>query len=238
MASVQTQTMSAPHTFTTVLRGHSSTLLPSSATSTQQKPSTRSTRASKPLLAYSPNITPAHPDINMTLLRNKLILTCRHYLPRGLLHEAVADGIWSSASRWITPASQSASKHGKRKRYYVLHADTFTLQPVSSAWEARIVADSAPIDAGNGVVVFVKERREWDAFMRGYRRQGKRSAGQLLKEKQQSVERGWKDEWKRKCGLGGDERDQGRGSAKREVNAGPMWVLVKSAVGRITRGEA
>ena len=229
MASVQTQTMSAPHTFTTVLRGHSTTPV--------QKPTTRSTRASKPLLAYSANIEPAHPDINITLLRNKLILTCRNYIPRPLLHEAVADGIWSSASRWITRASQTASKFGKRKRYYVLHTDTFTFQPVSSAWEARIVADSAPIDAGNGVVIFVKERKEWIAFMRGYRRQGKRSAGQLLKEKQSSVERAWKDDWKRKCGLGGEE-SPGKGSAKREVNAGPMWVLVKSAVGRITRGEA
>ena len=174
----------------------------------------------------------------MTLLRNKLILTCRSYIPRALLHEAVADGIWSSASRWITPTSQAASKYGKRKRYYVLHTDSFTFQPVSSAWEARIVADSAPIDAGNGVVIFVKERKEWTAFMRGYRRQGKRSAGQLLKEKQQSVERGWKDEWKRKCGLSGEGDSPGKGSAKREVNAGPMWVLVKSAVGRIVRGEA
>jgi hypothetical protein len=230
MASVQTQTMSAPHTFTTVLRGHSTTPL--------AKPSTRSTRASKPLLAYSPNIAPAHPDINMTLLRNKLILTCRNYIPRALLHEAVADGIWSSASRWITPSSQTASKFGKRKRYYVLHTDSFTFQPVSSAWEARIVADSAPIDAGNGVVIFVKERKEWTAFMRGYRRQGKRGAGQLLKEKQQSVERGWKDEWKRKCGLVGEGSESPKGSAKREVNAGPMWVLVKSAVGKIVRGEA
>jgi hypothetical protein len=175
----------------------------------------------------------------MTLLRNKLILTCRNYIPRALLHEAVADGIWSSASRWITPSSQTASKYGKRKRYYVLHTDSFTFQPVSSAWEARIVADSAPIDAGNGVVIFVKERKEWTAFMRGYRRQGKRSAGQLLKEKQQSVERGWKEEWKRKCGLSGEGGDSpGKGSAKREVNAGPMWVLVKSAVNKIVRGEA
>ncbi|KAF9690783.1 hypothetical protein EKO04_011079 [Ascochyta lentis] len=232
MASVQTQTMSAPHTFTTVLRGHGG------QNNQMPKPSTRSTRASKPLLAYSPNIAPAHPDINMTLLRNKLILTCRHYIPSALLHEAVADGIWSSASRWITPSSQAASKYGKRKRYYVLHTDSFTFQPVSSAWEARIVADSAPIDAGNGVVIFVKERREWTAFMRGYRRQGKRGAGQLLKEKQQSVERGWKEEWKRKCGLSGEGDSPGKGSAKREVNAGPMWVLVKSAVGRIVRGEA
>ncbi|KAF2628147.1 hypothetical protein BU25DRAFT_40682 [Macroventuria anomochaeta] len=231
MASVQTQTMSTPHTFTTVLRGHSNT--------PTLKPSTRSTRASKPLLAYSPNIAPAHPDINMTLLRNKLILTCRNYIPRSLLHEAVADGIWSSASRWITPSSQTASKYGKRKRYYVLHTDTFTFQPVSSAWEARIVADSAPIDAGNGVGIFVKERKEWTAFMRGYKRQGKRGAGQLLKEKQQSVERGWKEEWKRKCGLSGEGGGSpGKGSAKREVNAGPMWVLVKGAVGRIVRGEA
>lgn len=229
MASVQTQTMSAPHThththtFTTVLRGQAPLV----------KPSTRSTRASKPLLAYSPNIAPAHPDINMTLLRNKLILTCRNYISSALLHEAVADGIWSSASRWITPSSQAASKYGKRKRYYVLHTDTWTFQAVGSAWEARIVADSAPIDAGNGVVIFVKERREWTAFMRGYRRQGKRGAGQLLKEKQQSVERGWKDEWKRKCGVKDEE-----GKGRREVNAGPMWVLVKSAVGRIVRGEA
>lgn len=224
--------MSAPHTFTTVLRGHG-------GQSQLPKPSTRSTRASKPLLAYSPNIAPAHPDINMTLLRNKLILTCRHYIPSALLHEAVADGIWSSASRWITPSSQTASKYGKRKRYYVLHTDSFTFQPVSSAWEARIVADSAPIDAGNGVVIFVKERKEWTAFMRGYRRQGKRGAGQLLKEKQQSVERGWKEEWKRKCGLSGEGVDSpGKGTAKREINAGPMWVLVKSAVGRIVRAEA
>jgi hypothetical protein len=66
----------------------------------------------------------------------------------------------------------------------------------------------------------------------------KRGAGQLLKEKQQSVERGWKDEWKRKCGLVGEGSESPKGSAKREANAGPMWVLVKSAVGKIVRGEA
>jgi hypothetical protein len=253
MASVQTQTMTTqhahPHTFTTVLRGQAAqqaaptpatTSTTSTTSTTTTNPTPRRTRASKPLLSYSPNIAPPHPDINLTLLRAKLILTCRHYLPSSLLHEALADGIWSSASRWITPSSLLASKHGKRKRYYVLHSSTFTFQPVSSAWEARIISNSAGIDAGNGVVIFVRERREWDAFMRGYTRQGKRGAGQLLKEKQQSVERGWKEDWKRKCGLGGELVGEGPGAAKgrREVNAGPMWVLVKSAVGRIVRGEA
>lgn len=141
------------------------------------------------------------------------------------------DGIYSRAERWITPPAQSASKLGKRKRYYVLHASDFTLQSIGSAWEARIISGgSQPIDAGNGVVIFVKERREWDAFLTGYRRQGKR-AGQLMKLTQKDTERVWRDAWKRKCGM--DDVD-----GKKEVNAGPMWVLVKSAVAKIVRGEA
>ena len=226
MASVQTQTIAPHHQFdnpVVVLSGRA------------LKPSTRSTRASKPLLAYSPQVPTAHPDINLTLLRNKLILTCRAFIPSALLHEAVADGIWASAERWITPTSQMASKFGKRKRYYVLHTDTWTMQPVGSAWEARIVAHSQPIDAGNGVVLFVKEMPQWMAFMRGYKRQGRRGAGQLLKAQQANVERQWKEDWKRKCGL--MEGDESRGG-KRELNAGPMWSLVKAACQRIVRGDA
>ena len=102
---------------------------------------------------------------------------------------------------------------------------------MGSAWEARILSGgSQPIDAGNGVVIFVKERKEWDAFLTGYRRQGKR-AGQLMRLKQKDTERGWREAWKRKCGV--DD-----GEAKKEVNAGPMYVLVKSAVARIVKGEA
>lgn len=90
---------------------------------------------------------------------------------------------------------------------------------------------SQGIDAGNGVVVFVKERGEWEAFMRGYRRGGRR-VGELLGGREREVERGWREGWKVKCGI-----DAGNGNLK-EVNAGPMWVLVKGAVGRICRGEA
>ena len=219
MAPVQTQTMT-DHQFNNpiaVLSGRIS------------KPPARSTRTSKPLLSYSPQIPTAHPDINLSLLRNKLLLTCRQYIPSHLLHDALADGIYSRAERWITPSSQTASRCGKKKRYYILHTDSFTLQQVSSAWEARICSASQPIDAGNGVVLFVKERTEWDAFMRGYRRQGKR-AGQLMRLKEKDTERAWRESWKRRCGCEGEGR--------KEVNAGPMWVLVKSAVGKIARGEA
>jgi hypothetical protein len=182
------------------------------------------------LLSHSPQIPTAHPDINITLLRNKLLLQCRQYASSDLLHEALADGIYSRAERWITPSSQAASKFGKRKRYYVLDTTSFTLESMGSAWEARILSGgSQPIDAGNGVVVFVKERREWDAFLAGYRRQGKR-AGQLMRLKQKDTERGWREAWKRKCGM-----EEGE---KKEVNAGPMWVLVKSAVAKIVKGEA
>ena len=112
----------------------------------------------------------------------------------------------------------------------MLQTSDFTFQSIGSAWEARILSGgSQPIDAGNGVVVFVKERSEWNAFMAGYRRQGKR-AGQLMRLKQKDTERGWRDAWKKKCGL----EDLGG----REVNAGPMFVLVKSAVAKIVRGEA
>ncbi|KAF1842968.1 uncharacterized protein K460DRAFT_367887 [Cucurbitaria berberidis CBS 394.84] len=225
MAPVQTQTIT-PHQFSnplTVIR----------VSGRVSKPPARSTRTSKPLLSHSPQIPTAHPDINLTLLRNKLLLTCRQYLPSDLLHEALADGIYSRAERWITPRSQSASKYGKKKRYYVLHTSTFTFQSSGSAWEARILSGgSQPIDAGNGVVVFVKERSEWDAFLRGYRRQGKR-AGQLMRLKQKDTERVWRDAWKRKCGM-----DEVAAAGKKEVNAGPMWVLVKSAIARIVRGEA
>jgi hypothetical protein len=223
MAPVQTQTIT-PHQFNnpvTVIR----------ASGRISKPPARSTRTqNKSLLSQTPQIPAAHPDINITLLRNKLLLQCRQYIPSELLHEALADGIYSRAERWITPSSQTASKFGKRKRYYVLQSSDFTFQSIGSAWEARILSGgSQPIDAGNGVVVFVKERSEWNAFMAGYRRQGKR-AGQLMRLKQKDTERGWRDAWKKKCGM----EDLGG----KEVNAGPMFVLVKSAVAKIVRGEA
>ncbi|KAF2824827.1 hypothetical protein CC86DRAFT_296182 [Ophiobolus disseminans] len=215
MAPVQTQTITA-HQFP-VLSGRIS------------KPPARSTRTSKPLLSYSPQIPTAHPDINLPLLRNKLLLACRQYVPSHLLHAALADGIYSRAERWITPSSQLASGCGKKKRYYILHACDFTFQQVSSAWEARICSGSQPIDAGNGVVLFVKERSEWDAFMRGYRRQGKR-AGQLMRFVERDTERGWREMWRRRCG--------GEEAGRKEGSAGPMWVLVRSAVAKIGRGEA
>jgi hypothetical protein len=223
MAPVQTQTIT-PHQFENPI----TTIRVSGRIS---KPPTRSTRTrNKSLLSQTPQIPAAHPDISITLLRNKLLLQCRQYIPSALLHEALADGIYSRAQCWITASSQTASKFGKRKRYYVLQTSDFTFQSMGSAWEARILSGgSQPIDAGNGVVVFVKERSEWDAFMAGYRRQGKR-AGQLMRLKQKDTERGWREAWKRKCGM---EEVGGK-----EVNAGPMWVLVKSAVAKIVKGEA
>ena len=223
MAPVQTQTIT-PHQFKnpiTVIR----------ASGRISKPPARSTRTqNKSLLSQTPQIPTAHPDINITLLRNKLLLQCRQYIPSALLHEALADGIYSRAQRWITPSSQTASKFGKRKRYYVLQTSDFTFQSMGSAWEARILSGgSQPIDAGNGVVVFIKERREWDAFMAGYRRQSKR-AGQLMRLTEKDTERSWRNAWKKKCGM----EDLGG----KEVNAGPMWVLVKSAVAKIVKGEA
>ena len=214
MAPVQTQTMTTHHfdNPVTVIR----------ASGRISRPPARSTRTqNKALLSHSPQVPTAHPDINITLLRNKLLLQCRRYLPSDLLHEALADGIYSRATHWITPCSSAASKFGKRKRYYVLDSSTFEFQSLGSAWEARILSGgSQPIDAGNGVV---------KAFMAGYRRQGKR-AGQLMKLKQKDTERDWRNAWKRKCGM-----DEGGG---KEVNAGPMWVLVKSAIVKIVKGEA
>ncbi|KAF1829637.1 hypothetical protein BDW02DRAFT_138544 [Decorospora gaudefroyi] len=223
MAPVPTQTIT-PHQFknsTTVIR----------VSGRISKAPARSTRTqNRSLLSQSPQIPTAHPDINITLLRNKLLLQCREYIPSSLLHEALADGIYSRAERWITPTSQSASKLGKRKRYYVLHTSNITFQSMGSAWEARILSGgSQPIDAGNGVVIFVKERPEWHAFLAGYRRQGKR-AGQLMRLKQKDTEREWREAWKRTCGM-----EDGGG---KEGNAGPMWVLVKSAVAKIVKGEA
>jgi hypothetical protein len=223
MAPVQTQTIT-PHQFKnpiTVIR----------ASGRISKPPARSTRTqNRSLLSQTPQIPAAHPDINITLLRNKLLLQCRAYIPSSLLHEALADGIYSRAQRWITPSSQCASKLGKRKRYYVLQTSDFTFTSMGSAWEARILSGgSQPIDAGNGVTVFVKERKEWDAFMAGYRRQGKR-AGQLERLRQKDTERGWREMWRVKCGM--------EESGGKEGGAGPMWVLVKSAVGRIVKGEA
>ncbi|KAH8722512.1 hypothetical protein GQ44DRAFT_711911 [Phaeosphaeriaceae sp. PMI808] len=195
------------------------------------KPPLRSTRTAKPLLSYSPQLPSPHADIDISLLRNKLLLTCRQYVPYNLLHPALADGIYTRAQHWITPSSQTASRHGKKKRYYILHTHTFRLQQVSSAWEARICSASQPIDAGNGVVLFVKERREWDAFMRGYKRAGKR-VGMLLRGRERETEREWRDGWMRRWGV------EGGGGGRKEGNAGPMWVVVKSAVGRIVGGEA
>ncbi|KAH7082282.1 hypothetical protein FB567DRAFT_530941 [Paraphoma chrysanthemicola] len=222
MAPIQTQTMTA-HQFSNPM------IVISGRISKTQGRSTRT--GSKALLSYTPQIPTEHPDINLSLLRNKLLLQCRQYIPSHMLHDALADGIYSRAERWITPSSQAASRFGKKKRYYVLHTESFKLQQVGSAWEARVCSASQSIDAGNGVVLFVKERPEWDAFMRGYRRQGKR-AGQLMRLKEKDMERSWREKWKTTCGF-----ESGAHPLK-EVNAGPMWVLVKTAVGRIVKGEA
>ncbi|KAF1935056.1 hypothetical protein EJ02DRAFT_460710 [Clathrospora elynae] len=221
MALVQTQTITPRQ-----LSNPIAVIRVSGRISKAQPP--RSTRTNKALLSHSPQIPTAHPDINITLLRNKLLLQCRPYIPSSLLSLALEDGIYSRATHWITPSSQSASKFGKRKRYFVLHTATFSFESTASAWEARILSGgSQPIDAGNGVVVFVKERREWEGFMRGYRRQGRR-AGELMGTRQREMERGWRDAWRARCGLGVE-------GGKKE---GPMWVLVKSAVGKIVKGEA
>lgn len=225
MAPVQTQTITA-HQFShpiTVLSGRVSK--PATRTTTRT-----STAPNKSLLSYSPQIPASHPDIPISLLRNKLLLTCRPYIPSKLVHSALSDGIYSRASHWITPLSLAASRHGKSKRYYVLHTEDFSLQQVSSAWEARVCSNgSRGIDAGNGVVIFVRERREWMSFMRGYRRQGKR-AGELMRCKEKDVERGWREKWRGRCGLDVEERKEG--------GQGPYWVLVRSGVERIRKGEA
>lgn len=195
------------------------------------RPVGRTTRTSKPLPPCNPPAPISHPDININLLRDKLRLTCRKYMAPALLHEALADGLYSRAERWITTASQKASKLGKRKQYYVLETRNFTLHGKASAWEARTASGgSQPIDAGNGVTLFVKERREWNAFLAGYKRQEKR-AGVLTKLRQKETEREWREAWKRSCGMEGV-------GGKRDMNAGPMWVLVKSVMGKIKQGEA
>ena len=51
-----------------------------------------------------------------------------------------------------------------------------------------------------------------------------------LREKE--TERLWREKWKRAC-----KYDSSTG-LKKEQNAGPMFVLVKTAIARIIRGEA
>lgn len=87
-------------------------------------------------------------------------------------------------------------------------------------------ANSRGIDAGNGVVLFVRERSEWVAFLRGYKRQGRR-AGVLVREGEREVERKQREGWRGRCGVG-----EGKGGE------GAYWVLVRGAVERIRRGEA
>ncbi|KAH4235910.1 hypothetical protein HBI05_138590 [Parastagonospora nodorum] len=157
MAPTQTQTLTSHH---------EQFSKPITLTGRISKPATRTTtrtptNPNKSLLSYTPQIPPPHPDIPISLLRNKLLLQCRPYIPSRLLHEALADGLYARATHWITPASLTASRHGKHKRYFVLHTSDFSLQQVGSAWEARVCANSRGIDAGNGVTLFVRERSEW-----------------------------------------------------------------------------
>ncbi|KAH3996135.1 hypothetical protein HBI38_186880 [Parastagonospora nodorum] len=163
MAPTQTQTLTSHH---------EQFSKPITLTGRISKPATRTTtrtptNPNKSLLSYTPQIPPPHPDIPISLLRNKLLLQCRPYIPSRLLHEALADGLYARATHWITPASLTASRHGKHKRYFVLHTSDFSLQQVGSAWEARVCANSRGIDAGNGVTLFVRERSEWVSFVRG-----------------------------------------------------------------------
>ena len=204
------------------LTGHISKPATRTTTRTTTRPPTN---PNKSLLAYTPQIPPPHPDIPISLLRNKLLLQCRPYIPPSQLHAALADGLYARATHWLTPASLSASRHGKHKRYFILDASDFALQAVGSAWEARVGARSRGIEAGNGVVLFVRERSEWVSFVRGYARQGKR-AGVLGCERERAVERGEREAWRGRCGV----REGGRDGA--------YWVLVRGAVERIKRGEA
>lgn len=89
------------------------------------------------------------------------------------------------------------------------------------------------IDAGNGVRIWVKEKREWGAFMKGWRRgERKYGRGELgIKGKMVLGKEGdglGRDKWRRRCGL---ESEEGQGQ-------GPMWVCVRAGVERILRGEA
>ncbi|KAH3939604.1 hypothetical protein HBH70_224850 [Parastagonospora nodorum] len=226
MAPTQTQTLTSHH---------EQFSKPITLTGRISKPATRTTtrtptNPNKSLLSYTPQIPPPHPDIPISLLRNKLLLQCRPYIPSRLLHEALADGLYARATHWITPASLTASRHGKHKRYFVLHTSDFSLQQVGSAWEARVCANSRGIDAGNGVTLFVRERSEWVSFVRGYKRQGKR-AGELMREGERERERKEREGWRGRCGLG-------EGMGGRDGGQGAYWVLVRGAVERIRRGEA
>ncbi|OAK93812.1 hypothetical protein IQ06DRAFT_91784 [Phaeosphaeriaceae sp. SRC1lsM3a] len=232
MAPVQTQTATAHHFPNPIAVLSSRVTKPPQTRSkrnTTANTSTSGTSTNKSLLSYSPQIPSPHPDIPISLLRNKLLLTCRQYIPSRLLTPAFTDGIYVRATHWITSSSLAASRGGKAKRYYVLHTEDFSLQQVSSAWEARVCSGgSKSIDAGNGVSLFVKERREWVAFMRGYKR-GARGAGELMRGKERENERRWREGWRARWGLDSDGKEGGQG---------PMWVVVKSGVERIKRGEA
>lgn len=94
---------------------------------------------------------------------------------------------------------------------------------------------SKSIDAGNGVSLFVKERKEWSAFVRGFRLGERRlrreglGRGQLHGGREGEKERGERESWRRRWGVEDGAKDAGQG---------PMWVVVKSGVERIKRGEA
>ncbi|KAF2875520.1 hypothetical protein BDV95DRAFT_591008 [Massariosphaeria phaeospora] len=141
-------------------RTRSSTRSSSSSPSTDSSSTTPSSRIQK-RTKPSPTTT-KKPAIDIFVLRAKLITACKASVPAAILHEAQTQLAENPGVKWISNA-------GEYKRYYILHLKDWHLHQVGTDWEAEAVTKSKGVDAGNGVRVYVEERVEWRAFVKGFR---------------------------------------------------------------------
>ncbi|PSN68360.1 hypothetical protein BS50DRAFT_676231 [Corynespora cassiicola Philippines] len=177
------------------------------------------------------------PTVDIALLRSKLILASRPYVPKRLLLEA-NEYLKANNRPWVDPTNKNSSP-GK-KRFFVLDIKEWTFDRYKSGADAAAAAridEQQYIEAGNGVVLFVKTAREWRHFMRGYHKANRGLCKEWSQTMEESglvpshgpaqirqVERRWKREFKNRMG-----------STNVSRNEFPMRFVLEKAVKRVLR---
>jgi hypothetical protein len=160
---------------------------------------------------------------------------------------------------WITEQAQTATKHGREKRYFVLDALIWRLTQYGTEWEAKSVAKiTAGIDAGNGVFIFCtshvsphlafllttlvdKENPKWLLFMEGVSNNTRQMTGEFNVRMRSQwdffppvrdpafVRNELKEEMAR--------MKEKAGVAKKNMDGSPLFLLVCGALERIREGK-
>jgi hypothetical protein len=98
---------------------------------------------------------PTTGQLDYSLLLAKIMHYCHEYIPAEILATVDRHKPLAKTTPWITERSQTATKPGCEKRYFVLDARTWRLRQYGTEWEAKAVAENAAgIHAGNGVFIF------------------------------------------------------------------------------------